>query len=220
MTDQWQAVDQYLCDHLIESDPALVGALARSDAAGLPAINVAPNQGKLLHLYARMIGAGRILEIGTLGGYSAIWLARALAPGGRFVTLELDPKHADVARANLDCAGLGDRADVRVGAALESLNAMIAAGETPFDFIFIDADKRLIPDYYECALKLARSGALIIVDNVVRGGAVVDADTRDPSVEGVRRFMEILRTDRRVTATAVQTVGIKGYDGFALLMVL
>ncbi len=219
MTDQWRAVDHYLCDHLIENDPVLLGALARSDAAGLPAINVAPNQGKLLHLYARMIAAGRILEIGTLGGYSAIWLARALRAGGRLVTLELDPKHADVARANLDAAGLHDRAEVRVGPALASLDAMIAAGEAPFDFIFIDADKRLIPEYYERALTLARSGTLIVVDNVVRGGAVIDADTADPSVEGVRRFMAIVRTDRRVTATAVQTVGIKGYDGFALLIV-
>jgi len=204
---------------LVPSDEALDLALAASTEAGLPAINVAPNQGKFLSLLASIQGAKNILEIGTLGGYSTIWLARALPKDGRLVTLELDPKHAGVARSNLARAGLGELVSIRVGPALETLPQLAAEGLPPFDFVFIDADKQSIPEYFEWALKLTRVGSVIVVDNVVRKGAVIDQATTDPNVQGVRRFNELLAKTSRVSATAVQTVGSKGYDGFALIRV-
>jgi len=217
---RWTAVDQYLSERLVPPDPALDGALRDSEAAGLPAIQVTPTFGKMLHLLARAQGARRILEVGTLGGYSTIWLARALVPGGRLVTLEAEPRHADVARANLQRAGLDDVVDVRVGRALDTLPQVQAEGGGPFDVIFIDADKQNNPEYFQWALKLARVGSLIIIDNVVRDGTVIDADKNDPSIVGVRRLNEMLGTEPRVSATALQTVGSKGYDGFALAVVL
>ena len=215
----WTAVDRYICDSLVPSDAALDAALTESAAAGLPAIAVAPNHGKMLHLLASAIGAFRILEIGTLGGYSTIWLARALPAGGRLITLEVDAKHAEVARVNIGRAGLSDVVDLRVGPALETLPLLDAEGGGPFDLIFIDADKRSIPEYFRWALKLARHGSLIIVDNVVRKGAVVDAASDDPSVQGVRRFNEMVAAEPRVSGTVIQTVGSKGYDGFAMVLV-
>lgn len=217
--EQWSAVDRYIADVVIPHDPVLEGALKASDAAGLPAINVTPNQGKFLHLLARLQGARRILEIGTLAGYSTIWLARALPPGGRVVTLEIDPKHADVARANFARAGLGDVIDLRLGRAVDTLAEIAAQRPPPFDFVFIDADKASIADYLARALQLTRSGGLIIVDNVIRKGAVIDAASTDESVQGVRRFNEILAKEKRVSATTLQTVGSKGYDGFTLALV-
>lgn len=216
---QWDAVDAYICDRLVPSDPALDAALAASAAAELPAINVAPNQGKLLQLLAQSLGACRILEIGTLGGYSTIWLARALPADGRLVTLEADPKHADVARRNIANAGLSDIVDLRVGPALDTLPPVADEGLDPFDLIFIDADKENIPAYFDWALRLSRRGSLIIVDNIVRGGAVADAHSDDPRIQGVRRFNELLAAEPRVSATAIQTVGSKGYDGFAIVLV-
>ena len=218
--EQWTAVDRYLTDLLVPPDPALEVALQASAAAGLPPIQVSPNQGKLLHLLARLQGARAILEIGTLGGYSTIWLARALPAGGRLVTLEADPKHAEVARANLARAGLADVVELRLGRALETLPRLAAEGRGPFDLIFIDADQPGYPDYFAWALKLSRPGSLILADNVVRKGAVVDAASDDPRVQGVRRFNELLAAEPRVTATAIQTVGSKGYDGFALALVI
>jgi predicted O-methyltransferase YrrM len=217
--DLWTSVDRYVSDVLVGHDPALEEALAESAAAGLPAINVAPNQGKMLMLFARMLGARRILEIGTLGGYSTIWLARGLAPGGRVVTLEADPKHAGVARRNLDRAGVGDRVEIVLGKALETLPQVEAMGGGPYDLFFIDADKASIPDYFRWSLKLSRPGSLIVVDNVVREGAVIQADSADESVRGVRRFNELVSAEPRVTATTIQTVGIKKYDGFAMVLV-
>jgi predicted O-methyltransferase YrrM len=213
--DLWSAVDQFITGHLVPADPALDEALAASAAAGLPAIHVAPNQGKLLHLLARVHGAKAILEIGTLGGYSTIWLARALPADGRLVTLESDPTHAAVARENVARAGLSAVVDLRVGRALDTLPQL--AG--PFDFTFIDADKPTTAEYLTWAVKLSRRGSVIVVDNVVRKGAVADPENPDASVRGVRRFYEALAAEPRVTATAVQTVGSKGYDGFALAVV-
>jgi predicted O-methyltransferase YrrM len=215
----WTEVDHYFSDQLLEQDLALDAALAASDAAGLPAINVAPNQGKLLHLLAKLKGARRILEIGTLGGYSTIWLARALPPDGRLITLEYDQKHAEVARANIANAGLSDRVDVRVGAALETLPQLAKEEQEPFDFFFIDADKQSNAEYFRWALELSTVGSLIIVDNVVRGGRVVEAGADDPAVVGTRRLIEALANEPRVSATAIQTVGSKNYDGFALALV-
>jgi predicted O-methyltransferase YrrM len=215
----WSAVDDYLTDQLVRPDPALTAALESSEAAGLPPINVTPNQGKLLQVLARALGARRILEIGTLGGYSTIWLARALPAGGRLVTLELEPKHAEVARANLARAGLDGVAQVRVGPALESLPGLAAEGLAPFDLIFIDADKPSNPDYFSWALRLSRPGSLIVVDNVVRAGAVADPASEDPAVRGVRRLNELLASEPRVSATAIQTVGDKGHDGLAFALV-
>jgi predicted O-methyltransferase YrrM len=217
--EQWTAVDGFITDLVVPSDPALVAALADSAAAGLPAISVSPNQGKFLHLLARIKGARSILEVGTLGGYSTIWLARALPEGGRLVTLESEPKHADVARANIARAGLSGVVDIRLGPALETLPQLAAEGAGPFDFVFIDADKVNTPEYFSWALRLTRPGSMIIVDNVVRKGAVVDAGSDDPNVQGVRRFYEVLAAEPRVNATAIQTVGSKGYDGFALALV-
>ena len=215
----WTAIDDYIVDTLSPSDPALDQALADSRAAGLPAINVAPNQGKFLQLLARMIGARRVLEVGTLGGYSTIWLARALPADGRLVTLEYSPAHAEVARGNLARAGLSDIAQVRVGAALDSLPVLAAENPEPFDLAFIDADKENNPHYFTWALKLVRPGGLIIVDNVVRAGSVIDAQSRDPNVLGVRRMYDLIAAEPRVSATAVQTVGSKGHDGFAIALV-
>ncbi|HEY4188350.1 MAG TPA: O-methyltransferase [Polyangia bacterium] len=220
MSEQrWTAVDQYFTDLMVPPDAALDGALRDSAAAGLPSIQVSPNQGKLLHLMARMQGARTVLEIGTLGGYSTIWLARALPVGGKVVTLESEPKHAEVARRNLERAGLADVVEVRVGRAIDSLPRLQAEGRGPFDLIFIDADKQSNPDYFTWALKLSRVGSVIIVDNVVRKGAVIDADNNDPAVVGIRRVNEMMAREPRVSATALQTVGSKGHDGFALALV-
>jgi predicted O-methyltransferase YrrM len=215
----WSAVDQYITDLLVPPDAALDAALLESAAAGLPAISVTPNQGKLLQLIARSQGARDILEIGTLGGYSTIWLARALPAGGRVVTLESDPKHASVARANLARAGLEESVELRLGLALETLPLIARERGRPFDLIFIDADKAGIPKYFAWALTLSRTGTVIIVDNVVRNGAVIDASSADPSVQGVRRFNEMLAAEPRVSATTIQTVGSKGYDGFTIMLV-
>jgi predicted O-methyltransferase YrrM len=215
----WSAVDRYLVEQLLPADPALEAALAASTAAGLPAINVAPNQGKLLHLLARAVGARTILEVGTLGGYSTIWLGRALPSEGRLVTLEIEPKHAAVARDNLARAGLAERVEVRLGPALETLPRLEAEGAGPFDFVFIDADKPGNPDYFRWAVRLARRGTLIIVDNVIRKGAIIDAGSDDPRVQGVRRLNEVIAAEPRVSATSVQTVGSKGHDGFTLAVV-
>ncbi|HYP75787.1 MAG TPA: O-methyltransferase [Polyangiaceae bacterium] len=217
--EQWSQVDEYIVKLLVPSDGALDAALAASTEAGLPAINVAPNQGKFLSLLASIQGAKNILEIGTLGGYSTIWLARALPVDGRLVTLEVDPKHAEVARRNLARAGVGERVSIRVGPALESLPQLAAEDRSAFDFVFIDADKQSIPEYFEWALKLTHVGSVIVVDNVVRKGAILDRASSDPNVQGVRRFNELLASTARVSATTVQTVGSKGYDGFALIRV-
>ncbi|MGH7717271.1 MAG: O-methyltransferase [Gemmatimonadaceae bacterium] len=217
--DHWTAVDSYLTDLLAPHDAALEATLDASTAAGLPSIQVSPNQGKLLYLLARLQGARAILEIGTLGGYSTIWLARALAPGGRVITLEFDPKHAEVARANVARAGLAGVVEVRIGPALDTLPRIAAEGRGPFDLTFIDADKPNTPEYFQWALRLSRRGSLIIADNVVRDGAVIDATSTDPSTQGMRRFLELLAAEPRVSATAIQTVGSKGYDGFAVALV-
>lgn len=216
---QWDAVDGYITGLLVGDDPALEAALAASDAAGLPRIAVAPNQGKMLNLLARMNGARSILEIGTLGGYSTIWLARALPEDGRMITLEYEEKHARVARENLARAGLAGKVEVRVGPALDSLAVLDHQGAGPFDLVFVDADKPNNPGYLTWALKLTRPGSVIVVDNVVRDGRVVDATSTDPSVVGTRTMAEMLAAEPTVTATMVQTVGSKGYDGFALALV-
>jgi predicted O-methyltransferase YrrM len=213
--EQWSAVDRYLEEIFVPADPVLDGALERSRAAGLPAIDVSPSQGKLLHLLALLRGARRILEIGTLGGYSAIWLARALPPGGRLVTLEVDPNHARIAAENLALAGVADRVEIVVGPALETLPKL----EGPFDFVFIDADKASLTEYVEHALALSRPGTAIVIDNVIRKGQVIDGESDDPSVRGVRRMNERLAREPRLRATAIQTVGRKGYDGFTLAVV-
>jgi predicted O-methyltransferase YrrM len=217
--EQWTAVDRYLTDLFVPPDPALEAALQASAAAGLPAINVSPNQGKLLGLLARVRGARLILEVGTLGGYSTIWLARALPADGRLVTLEAEPKYAEVARANIARAGLAGVVELRLGPAQETLPRLAAEGRGPFDLIFIDADKQGYPDYLAWSLRLSRRGSLIVADNVVRKGVVADPATTDPLVQGVRRFNELLAAEPRVSATAIQTVGSKGYDGFAVALV-
>jgi predicted O-methyltransferase YrrM len=216
---QWTDVDRYITDQLVPSDSALDAALAASAANGLPAINVAPNQGKLLGVLARAIGARRILEVGTLGGYSTIFLARALAAGGKLITLEYEPKHADVARANIERAGLAHVVDIRLGKAIDTLPKLAAEGVGPFDLVFIDADKPGNADYFAWAMKLTHVGSLIIVDNVVRKGAVLDA-AGDANVQGARRLFEAIAKEPRVSSTAVQTVGSKGYDGFAIAVVM
>jgi predicted O-methyltransferase YrrM len=215
----WSAVDRYVAGQLIGEDPALEAALHASAAAGLPPIAVSPSQGKLLHLLARSIGARTILEIGTLGGYSTIWLARALPAGGSLVTLEADPRYADVACSNLARAGLDELVQVRVGAALESLPELAAERRAEFDLVFIDADKRHSPDYFTWALELSHPGSLIVTDNVIRDGAIIDPASEDSSVLGSRRLHELLAAEPRVSATTIQTVGIKGYDGFTLALV-
>lgn len=216
----WTAVDRYLAELLAPADAALEAALAANRAADLPAIDVSPPQGKLLHLLARLQGAHKILEIGTLGGYSTIWLARALTAGGRVITLEADPVHAETARANITRAGLAAVVDVRLGPALETLPRLEAERCGPFDVTFIDADKPSTPDYFTWALKLSRRNSIIIVDNVVRDGAVIDGASSDPGVRGMRRFFEMLAAEPRVIATAIQTVGSKGYDGFVIALVI
>jgi predicted O-methyltransferase YrrM len=219
MSADYEAVDAFIADHFVEDDPALRAALEESAKAGLPPIQVAPHQGKLLMLLAQAIGARRILEIGTLGGYSAIWLARALPEGGRLVTLEADPAFGEVARANIARAGLADRVEIKVGRAQDTMPALIEAGVEPFDLIFIDADKPSTPDYFLWAVKLARRGALIVVDNVVREGRVLDARSDSPHIQGLRRFYALAATDPLVSGTALQTVGSKGHDGLAILLV-
>ena len=218
--EQWGAVDRDITDLLAPADAALDAALHASAAAGLPPINVAPNQGKLLHLLARMQGACTILEIGTLGGYSTIWLERALPADGRVITLEIDPAHAEVARANFARAGLTGMVELRIGRALDTLPLLASEKRGPFDLVFIDADKVNTADYFTWALKLSRRGTVIIVDNVVRKGAVADPASGDASVQGIRRFNTLLAAERRVSATAIQTVGSKGYDGFAIALVV
>jgi predicted O-methyltransferase YrrM len=216
---KWTAVDRYISDTLIPADPVLEAALTASTKAGLPPIAVAPNQGKWLMILAQAIGARSILELGSLGGYSTIWLARALPADGRLITLEADPRHAEVARANIVRAGLAGKVELRLGKALDTLPEIAAEGLGPFDFIFIDADKGNYPGYLEWAVKLSRRGTVIIGDNVVRDGDVIDANNTDPAVQGVRRMNEIIAADSRLTATAIQTVGSKGYDGFMIAIV-
>lgn len=217
--ETWSAVDAYFSEKLIATDLALDKALHDSDVAGLPQHNVAPNQGKLLQLLAQMQGARKILEIGTLGGYSTIWLARALPADGHLVTLEANPSHAAVAAANIERAGLAHVVDLRVGKAIETLPMLENEGIGPFDLIFIDADKPSNPDYLEWCLKLSRPGTVIIGDNVVRNGAVTDAASTDRNVIGVRRFFDLMAENPRLSATGIQTVGSKGYDGFSLAIV-
>ena len=226
-TEAWDAVDAYFTKTLVPPDSALDETLKANADAGLPSIDVAPNQGKFLHLLALAKGARRILEIGTLGGYSTIWLARALPAGGRLITLEANAGYAEIARANIARAGLAERVELRVAPALETLPRLVDEGAGPFDLIFIDADKQNNPGYFEWSLKLSRPGTLIVVDNVVRGGAILDPDADDPTVgndgiRGVRRFFELLAAGvggGSIEATAIQTVGDKGYDGFALAIV-
>lgn len=220
MQDRWTEVDRYLTGLFVGDDAALDAAVSASEASGLPPIQVSPPQGKLLELLARSVGARRILEVGTLGGYSAICMARALPDAGRLVTLEIDPKHAEVARRNLERAGVAERVEVRVGSALESLPKLEAEGAGPFDLVFIDADKPSNPDYFGWALRLTRPGSLIVVDNIVRDGSVVNESSTDANVIGVRRVNEMMAAEPRVSATALQIVGVKGWDGFSLALVL
>lgn len=221
MSDEvlWGNVDRYLEEAVIPPDESLESLRATNLAAGLPAIDVSALQGRFLSLLCRAVGAARVLEIGTLGGYSTAWLARAVAPRGRVLTLEVDPHHAEVARANLQAAGVASVVDVRVGPALESLARMKSGDTPPFDFVFVDADKPSNPAYLDEALRLSRPGTVIVFDNVVREGEVLNADASDANVEGVRRLFEKIRDDPRLAATAIQTVGSKGYDGFALVFV-
>jgi predicted O-methyltransferase YrrM len=218
--DVWTNVDRYITGNLIGSDAMLEAALAANAAAGLPSIDVAPNQGKFVHLLALTTGAKRILEIGTLGGYSTIWLARALPAGGRLITLEFEQKHADVASANIARAGLAGLVEIRVGAAADSLVQLQQDHAEPFDLIFIDADKQNMALYLEGALKLSRRGTLIVADNVIREGAVIEEDSEDPAVAGVRAMFAMMAAEPRLSATALQTVGSKGYDGFAMAVVV
>ncbi|MFI8326437.1 O-methyltransferase [Streptomyces sp. NPDC085529] len=217
---QWTDVDAYVTDLLVPADEALTAALAASRAAGLPDIAVSPNQGKLLHLLARIQGARRILEIGTLGGYSTIWLARALPDDGRLITLEYEPRHAEVARGNLARAGLADRVEVRTGPALDTLPLLAKEGAGPFDLVFVDADKANNRHYAEWALKLSRPGTLIVVDNVVRDGRVATEHPDDPAITGTRAMFDLVANEPRLDATALQTVGTKGYDGLLLARVV
>jgi len=217
---RWNEVEQWIGERIVPVDDALRGALERSAAGGLPAIQIEPPTGKLLSLLARMIGAERILEIGTLGGFSTIWLARALPDDGRLITLEADPHYAAVAQKNIAAAGLGERVDVRAGPALDELPRILAAGEGPFDLVFIDADKKNQDKYLAWALELTLVGSVIVGDNVVRGGRVIDPDPDDEVNQGIRRFMDVLAADPRIDATAIQTVGSKGYDGFAIGLVV
>jgi predicted O-methyltransferase YrrM len=218
-SDLWTAVDQYLTKTLIPADPILEAALAANAAAGLPSIDVSPTQGKWLHLLAKIKGATRILEVGTLGGYSTIWLARALPPEGRLITMEFEPKHAAVAQENIARAGLSHLVEIRIGAAADSLAKLHTEDPTPFDLIFIDADKPNNPTYLEWALKFSRVGTLIVVDNVIRDGEVANPASTDPSITGTRTMFEMLAANRRLQSTALQTVGSKGYDGFAIALV-
>jgi predicted O-methyltransferase YrrM len=211
----WTAVDDYLNDRIVRPDDALAAALEASRAAGLPEIAVTASQGKLLNLLAKAMGAQRILEIGTLGGYSAIWLARALPHGGRLISLEYSPKHAEVARANLARAGMAEAAEVRVGPGL----ALMPSLAGPFDFFFVDADKEGYPDYFRGCLKLSRPGSVMVFDNVVRDGKIINSASRDSAVRAVRQLYDDIAAEPRVTATSIQTVGAKGYDGFCMVLV-
>ncbi|MGA8746667.1 MAG: O-methyltransferase [Solirubrobacterales bacterium] len=218
--ERWAEVDEYIGGLLAPHDEALEAALAGSEAAGLPAIQVSPAQGKLLQLLARTVGARTVLEFGTLGGYSTIWLGRVLPADGRLITLESSPEHAEVARRSIERAGLDGLVELRVGPALETLAALEQEGAGPFELIFIDADKVNTPKYFAWALEHSRPGALIIADNVVRGGTLIEADADDPATQAQRRFHETLAAEPRVSATTIQTVGGKGYDGFTIALVL
>lgn len=215
----WESVDQYFAGKLLGHDPVFDALSATCEMAGLPSIQVTPTQGRFLEILARISGARRILELGTLGGYSTVWLARALPNDGTLVTLELDPHHAEVARANFARAGLADRITLRVGPALASLKALLAEGVEPFDFIFLDADKDNYPAYLPAILALSKPGTVLVADNVVRDGAVIEPENDDPAVRGVRAFLDLVAADPCLEATALQTVGGKGYDGFALIRV-
>jgi predicted O-methyltransferase YrrM len=217
--ERWVDVEHYIAGHVISRDPALEAARDANASAGLPSIDVTPTEGKLLYLLAQLAGARRILEIGTLGGYSTIWLARALPPDGRLITLELEPRHAEIARANLERAGVARLVEIRVGRALDLLDEFDRQEAEPFDFVFIDADKSNGPKYLSWAIGHARPGSVIVVDNVVRDGYIVDAGNSDPDIKGTRRVFEMLAAEPRLTATALQTVGSKGYDGFAIALV-
>ncbi len=215
----WTAVDNYIVHKMLPADESLDQAVRASEEAGLPSIQVSPAQGKFLYMLAKVHRAKRILEIGTLGGYSTIWLARALPEDGRLITMEIDPKHAAVAQSNLDREGVSNKVELLVGNALDLLPKLEKRNESPFDLSFIDADKVSIPAYFESALRMSRSGSLILVDNVVRNGAVADAGSHDPSVQGVQKLNDMIAGDSRVTATVLQTVGVKGYDGLAIALV-
>jgi predicted O-methyltransferase YrrM len=215
----WEAVDKFLDTMLIPQDSSLDDALAAAAAAKLPAIQVSSVQGKFLHLLARILGARNILEIGTLGGYSTIWMARALPEGGRIITLEADPTHADVAKKNFARAGVESKVELRLGKALDTLPQVAADGRGPFDLFFIDANKSNMPEYFEWSLKLARKGSVIIADNVVREGAILDEKSKDADIQGIRRFLEMVGKEKCVSGTALQTVSTKNYDGFALVLV-
>jgi predicted O-methyltransferase YrrM len=217
--ETWDAVDDYFEGALIGPDPVLAEALERSDKAGLPQIAVTASQGKLLHLMVKMAGARRILEVGTLGGYSAIWLARALPEGGSLLSLEVEPKHAEVARTNLEAAGLADKTQVRVGRGVDSLAALAEEGAEPFDFVFIDADMPSNAQYVAGALLLSHPGTVIVIDNVVREGKVIETDGSNAAVEGVRKVVDLIAREPRLTGTSIQTVGAKGYDGFIVALV-
>ena len=219
MERDWAAVDDYIGDKLLGEDIELAETLAANAAAGLPAIDVSPAQGKFLYLLAKLMGARRILEVGTLGGYSTIWLARSLPADGRLITLEIDPHHAEVARANLERAGVADKTEVRIGPAVEALEALRKAGGAPFDLVFIDADKQNNANYVKAAIELARSRAVIVVDNVIREGRVLDAQSEDSAVQGTRRIFDMLAEEARLAATAIQTVGRKKWDGFVIAVV-
>ena len=218
--DVWAAVDRYYTDAIVQPSHALEAALKDSAEAGLPPISVSPLQGKLLHIFAKILGAKRVLEVGTLGGYSTIWLASALPRDGKLVSLELERKHAEVARKNIERAGLGKLVEIRLGKAIETMPALFSDDEGPFDLIFLDADKKGNPDYFRWAVKLSRKGSLIIIDNVVRDGAVIDEKSKDENVKGVRMLNKVIAAEKRVAATAIQTVGSKGYDGFTVALVL
>lgn len=216
--EKWSAVDRYINESIVDEDQALTSALIACAAAGLPAIDVSPAQGKHLQLLARMIGSRRILEVGTLGGYSTIWLARALSDGGALISLESNVKYAEVAAANIAHAGLADRVEIRVGDAHDSMPELVTEHVQPFDFVFIDADKQSNPEYFLWALEMTRAGGVIVVDNVVRNGAIVE-DPEDPGSQGARELHRLLASDPRVSATSIQTVGSKGWDGFAIALV-
>ena len=219
MDSDWAAVDEYIVDRLLGNEGPSKAVLAANAAGGLPAIDVSPAQGKLLYLLTKAAGAKQVLEVGTLGGYSTIWLARAIPAGGRVVTLEIDVHHADVARSNLADAGVAERVEVRVGPALDSLASLATERVAPFDLVFIDADKEHNADYVDAVIGLARSGALIVVDNVVREGRVLDEESTDPNIRGTRRLFDALANDQRIEATAIQTVGLKKWDGFVIAVV-
>jgi predicted O-methyltransferase YrrM len=219
MSDTWSAVDTYYAAHLLPADSILDAALANSDANGLPQIQVAPMQGKFLMILAQSMNAQSILEVGTLGGYSTIWLGRALPADGHLITLEISPKHAEVARENLKQAGLSEKCEIRVGSAHKSMPQLLAEGHPPFDLIFIDADKPSTYDYFQWALQLAHPGTVIIVDNAVRGGEVANLQTNDSAAQGIQRFVASVDQETRITATVLQTVGVKGYDGMVIARV-